>query len=431
MYVHSVRILNFKSIGTVDNEVIIEPRITAIIGRNESGKSNLLEALACISPASDENDVFIDDNINRGCSYFRNIQFQIILKPKSMNGDTFIDNTYVDIDENEYIISGGLLEYFNREIRHYIEDLIESLKLRPFPLDSQEQTVFDNYVSFFMDDYPLSVRKINRAFDFFEYQIRKYNYENIAEEIFNLFYEITFFWHTMISFIPAVFYSRGGKNLKNEYSLENVKNELAKPEDYPQSLLSDLVQLIGIAPDDFIRAVESGNTGTQITKRHNINQAIKTIIVDEFNNFYSTEKIDMKIDFNSESIVFSVKSGASKTLLFSERGNGLRWYLNMFIEAKARKIGGSKILYLFDEPGISLHVSAQKELLKLFDHLAEKGNQIVYTTHSPYMIDTNSEGIHRIRAVEKDLSGNTHIYITAYDSKLSPNNGYDYPIQTP
>lgn len=45
MLLHSIEIHNFKSIGESNNLIIIEPRITTIIGKNESGKSNISEAL--------------------------------------------------------------------------------------------------------------------------------------------------------------------------------------------------------------------------------------------------------------------------------------------------------------------------------------------------------------------------------------------------
>jgi len=109
----------------------------------------------------------------------------------------------------------------------------------------------------------------------------------------------------------------------------------------------------------------------------------------------------------------------------SERSNGLRWYLNTFIDAKAHRISQSNVIYLFDEPGVSLHVNAQRELLKLFEDLADKGNQVVYTTHSPYMLNMENDGIHRIRAIDKDYQGYTHIYKTVYDARLSHQNQED------
>lgn len=63
-----------------------------------------------------------------------------------------------------------------------------------------------------------------------------------------------------------------------------------------------------------------------------------------------------------------------------------------------------------------LHVNAQKELKALFNQLAIGSNQVVYTTHSPYMIDQND--IVSLRAVEKNLEGITKIFNNIYDSRL-------------
>ena len=50
MRFHSVKLINFKSIGDTDlSEIIIEPQITAVIGKNESGKSNVIEGLSYIN----------------------------------------------------------------------------------------------------------------------------------------------------------------------------------------------------------------------------------------------------------------------------------------------------------------------------------------------------------------------------------------------
>ena len=88
----------------------------------------------------------------------------------------------------------------------------------------------------------------------------------------------------------------------------------------------------------------------------------------------------------------------------------------------ANEIEEKNVLFLLDEPGVNLHVNAQRELLKLFDELAERGNQLVYTTHSPYML--NTETLQKIRAVVKN-NDLTYIYKTAYDSRIFPESQND------
>lgn len=49
MILASAKINNYKSIGTKNNVLYVENTVTALIGKNESGKSNVLEALGLIN----------------------------------------------------------------------------------------------------------------------------------------------------------------------------------------------------------------------------------------------------------------------------------------------------------------------------------------------------------------------------------------------
>lgn len=197
-----------------------------------------------------------------------------------------------------------------------------------------------------------------------------------------------------------------------------MQKELADGAKGQSSLLFDFVKLIEVPHDDFILAVQNGNDGRQTSIRSRIKRQIDKYINNDFRAFYTTEDVALSVDFNSNSVAFTVQTGDGETLQLSERSNGLRWYLETFIDAKANNLPKRNVVYLFDEPGCFLHVNAQKELVRLFGHLANQDNQVVYTTHSPYMLDTVNDGIHRIRAVTKDTQGYTHIYKTAYDSNI-------------
>ena len=53
---------------------------------------------------------------------------------------------------------------------------------------------------------------------------------------------------------------------------------------------------------------------------------------------------------------------------------------------------------LIDEPGLSLHARAQEDVLKVFELVKDK-IQILYSTHSPHLIDVNK--LYRLLAVER------------------------------
>lgn len=425
MYVHSVKLVNFKSIGTIDNEIILEPRITTIIGKNESGKSNIIEGLSYISLSGNMKSIFTDDKINRN-KMDSPIEYIIVLKPTLHEQDIFniTTDTQIIINKDNSSTTGGILDYYNTNIRYHINAMIESLGHNPFQLRNQDYTNYVHYISEFQRDKSLNINQITSAFAFLESRIKNMKSES-NESIIESFTNSKSKWNAIISILPITFYRNADKMLKTQYNLDDVKKELQNPKAYPNSLLSDFVKLLDIAEDEFIKAVQSGSTGPQTTIRNRIYKAVDKKINEDFKNFYTVEPISLSVEFNSNNVSFSVQSSDGEALLLSERSNGLRWYLYTFIDARAHDVSQSNVIYLFDEPGVSLHVNAQNEILNLFNDLANKGNQIAYTTHSPFMLNTNDDGIHRIRAVDKDPHGNTHIYKTAYDQRLSPQNQED------
>ena len=63
-------------------------------------------------------------------------------------------------------------------------------------------------------------------------------------------------------------------------------------------------------------------------------------------------------------------------------------------------------ILLLDEPGLSLHPHAQEDLSAFFDGLAET-NQLLYTSHSPFLID--SDRLDRARKVFVGEDGETNV----------------------
>ena len=71
----------------------------------------------------------------------------------------------------------------------------------------------------------------------------------------------------------------------------------------------------------------------------------------------------------------------------------LAWYSRVQKEHK-----GEDIILLLDEPGLFLHGRAQEDLLRYFDEELQGKHQVLYTTHSPFMVDATD--FQRIRIVQ-------------------------------
>ena len=72
------------------------------------------------------------------------------------------------------------------------------------------------------------------------------------------------------------------------------------------------------------------------------------------------------------------------------RSTGLQWFLSFFLVFLVESQEAHKgAVLLLDEAGLLLHPLAQKDLIAFFDNLA-KTNQMIYTTHSPFLVDTSN-----------------------------------------
>lgn len=90
------------------------------------------------------------------------------------------------------------------------------------------------------------------------------------------------------------------------------------------------------------------------------------------------------------------------------RSRGLQWFFSFFlvflVETKEEH---NNTILLLDEPGLSLHPIAQYDLAKFFKKLSED-NQLVYTSHSPFLVDMDN--LANVKAVYVDsVTGRTKV----------------------
>ena len=90
-----------------------------------------------------------------------------------------------------------------------------------------------------------------------------------------------------------------------------------------------------------------------------------------------------------------------------ERSHGLKWFISFYITFSADTKGGAadNAILLLDEPGLYLHALSQGDLLRHF--ASDFENQIVYTTHSPFMVPT--ENLDAIRTVNIEQDAGTTV----------------------
>lgn len=80
---------------------------------------------------------------------------------------------------------------------------------------------------------------------------------------------------------------------------------------------------------------------------------------------------------------------------FSRRSSGYQWFFS-FLAAFSEFEGCDNVVILLDEPALTLHAKAQHDFLRFINNRLAQVGQVLYTTHSPFMI----EQIERVRVVE-------------------------------
>lgn len=80
------------------------------------------------------------------------------------------------------------------------------------------------------------------------------------------------------------------------------------------------------------------------------------------------------------------------------RSKGFVWFFSFIAWFSQQQKRGEPLILLLDEPGLVLHGTAQADLLGYIEEQLKPGHQVIYTTHSPFMVD--STRFDRVRIVE-------------------------------
>ena len=90
---------------------------------------------------------------------------------------------------------------------------------------------------------------------------------------------------------------------------------------------------------------------------------------------------------------------------FSERSAGFVWFFSFLVKFAQVKDEESPVVLLLDEPGLTLHGKAQADLLRFFKEKLAPHHQIVYSTHSPFMVPADDLASVRIVQDQVEIKG--------------------------
>jgi predicted ATP-dependent endonuclease of OLD family len=392
MLYKSFRIQNYKGIRDTTIEIPVgQSRAVTFIGLNESGKTTLLEAIYSFSPDRESQPLFVDDAL---------LPDETSKIPR--------DKLFSFSDEISVTATVEFLPAEKAKIISKINKLIGG-ELNPASLP-------DSFTIKDWQRYKNSVKTENGVtWDTQRLQVRTGRQVNWRPKSQT---ESTQIWSTLRAALPSIaYFPTFLSQVPNRIYLQGHADD--KTNTFYRTIFQDILHQIG--PDysiksqilDRLETEEEGLVAQVIAafwgspKRGMVQQLIdkastvlSKVITDRWNEIFKTRPagreiaIHFGLDENEEDseidpyIEFAIRDGSNRFNI-ADRSLGFRWFFCflLFTQFRAKRQGGNGTLFLFDEPASNLHAKAQEKLLDSFKEVSEAPNTLVYSTHSPYMID--------------------------------------------
>ena len=418
----NIEILKYKSF-TTPQSVHIEDDITVLVGMNESGKTSILECLAKTNYfETDEKFKFnqtldyprkelksinkSDENPNAIiCKYKLSKQLidfiEHLLGKGTWQGkdEITVTSSYKD---GATLISGVSIN-FEAFLKHFnLSGISENLK------NELKSTLTISEFDELLTRFPEESEKLE--------PLKKYFFKSST---WNTFIERYVYTSLIKRHLPKFIYYDEYYQLPSRIVLENFLDEGVELSDDLKTAKA-LLDLADININDIINTDDFEDFIAEL-------EATEALISDTLFQYWSANqdlniefKIDKKtataqrhvntnygnattVDTNIVEHVLDIRVKNSKTrvsLPLQNRSKGFNWFFSFLVWFnKIQADSNSKYILLLDEPGLNLHATAQADLLRFLESLVDK-YQVIYTTHSPFMVETTK--LNRVRTVFSD-----------------------------
>jgi hypothetical protein len=405
MKLKSFQVLNFQSV--IDSGEIGVDDVACLVGKNEAGKSALLKALYRMNPVRKG-----DGNFSVTDDYPRSEVTAYEAKLKKLPGQhgAVVKATYYLEPEDVALITTVFGEKFLKKpevcltktygnSRSFNMDVDNSEAVKHLtaniPKDAQKKVKGNEQPSELVT--LLAASSGQPAVDSLIAFLKK-----LGDKPFE-----HYVWNTLLMeheprylYFDEYYQMLGCENI--EALLQRKSADQLKPSDEP---LLGLVELAGIDLQEMLNAQRTQDiknklegTGVHLTKQ---------ILPYWSQNRHLQLKFDVRVAKPSDpegmtqghnlwGEVYDTKQYASTAL--GSRSKGFVWFFSFIAWYSQVKESGNKTILLLDEPGLTLHGRAQGDLLRYFEKELKDNNQLIYSTHSPFMVDPDR--FDRVRIVQ-------------------------------
>ena len=419
------RIRNYKSI--IDSgDCYLDDKITILAGKNESGKTSILEALR---------DFSVDREIIKDAEpiHLGNAKPEIVATFSLTKGAA--NQIFESIGHPGSVANDSEIELVKKFPSDYSLGATGLGVLNNADIDSVKKSLTSKMVSLL----DLVKPKNKGVWDNLK-RIREYISSGAAfSDSFNT-------WGDFSSYIESLHTTP--EQISNDQAflvpfrdaIANVKSEMAKLDKYAglnQKIIDALKKRIpnfiwfesfGDSVTNTISFSElEGNewinhlsaisgldakliTGSDEREKQKHKISVNKKLKRDYRRFWTQDKAKLKIDWESGVFYLWIHEG-QQPYEPDKRSKGRQWHLTFYLKVSARAKDGVSNVILIDEPGLYLHATAQKDILNNLEDAAEK-SQIIFSTHSPYLIELDK--LDRVQLITKDADKGTRVIAKAH-----------------
>ncbi|MTD57821.1 ATP-dependent nuclease [Amycolatopsis pithecellobii] len=436
MRLSKVRVQNFKSV--LDSGWFSVDELTCLVGKNESGKTAILEAIEKL------NSVLPGRTEVRETEYPRMNWSEY---EESDQADVAIRTQWeLDSEEIEYItdLAGDKAVLDGTTItltKDYDNELHWTL-----PLDLKKAAEVALANSGLESDEKAALKGAATTFALMK-ALRDNDERSPRQEAF--LSELDERWHknglwpTVIIYLrnrlPGFVYYSQYDRLPGRVSLNQLlEHQAAGSIDQLQGarVFLALLSMVGTTPE----GIKGISTSEQLISKL---EAVGARLSKKIFKYWSQNKhlkVNFRFDeaavgdpapFNSGKVfqtrIENLRHGA--TIRLDERSTGFIWFFSFLVWfSEVQKTHGDNLIVLLDEPGLTLHAKAQADLLRYMKAELLPRHQVLYTTHSPFMIDPTD--LLSCRTVEDVTAEDDEVLGTKVgDRVLSADNDTLFPLQ--
>jgi len=436
MILKSVEIENFKSIEN-SNEFSIEP-ITCLVGKNESGKTAILEALYKLVPDIPEYADF-DALIEYPRRHYSAYKSRAETEPDNVLTTVWeLDKADLQAIEEKLgpkalraqrvVITKGYDNDLHWEIKIDDKHVIKKY-LKSSGLPKPERSKLENVES--IDELIARLEKSgNRSdaeADFLRNLQEGFPDRHVEPAITTILKER----------LPTLLYFSDYHRLPGQVSIDELVRKKSLSElDHSDKVFLALLDLAGTGLDEIDEMDKFEELVAEL-------EAVSNRLSREIFEYWSQNKhLDVEFRFDhalagdpppfNKGNIFRIRIKNRRhgvTVSFDERSAGFVWFFSFLVWfSQVKKNYGENLLILLDDPALSLHARAQADLLRYINEKLRPHHQVIYTTHSPFMIDP--ENILSVRTVE-DVVIEENIQGTKVGDKVfSTDADTLFPLQT-